>query len=108
MFKEDKHVKISENEFEVKKAMTFKIESNIETETITYEEETQTIDVLSIEVHTDYPNEQIKIILDDTTACGTQTDSQGVGRCSTGTIQDYHVIVNIHDETFEDDIIIEE
>lgn len=88
--------------------MTFKIEYSIETETIIDEKQTQTIDVLAIEAHTDYPNEPIKIILDDNTAFGTQTDNEGVGRCSTSTIQDYHVIVKIHDETFEDDIVIDE
>ena len=89
--------------------MTFKIEYNIETEEIPItEKETQTIEVLSIEAQTDYPNSPIEIKLDDGSAFGTQTDAEGIGRCSTSEIQDYHVIVHVNGETFEDDIIIEE
>lgn len=89
--------------------MTFKIEFEIKTEEIPIDDKkTQTIEVLAIEAHTDYPNEPIEIKLDDGSAFGTQTDNEGIGRCSTSTIQDYHVTVNIHDETFEEDIIIEE
>ena len=89
--------------------MTFKIEYSIETEEIPIDEkETQTIEVLSIEAYTDYPNTPIQIKLDDGSAFGTQTDKDGIGRCSTSEIKDYHVIVNINDETFEDDIVIEE
>ena len=89
--------------------MTFKIEYQIQEEEIPIDEhETQTIEVLSIEAQTDYPNEPIEIKLDDGSAFGTQTDNDGIGRCSTSQIKDYHVIVKIHDETFEDDIIIDE
>ena len=87
--------------------MTFKIEYSIETEEIPIDDkQTETIEVLAIEAHTDYPNEPIEIKLDDGSAFGTQTDNEGIGRCSTSEIKDYHVIVNIHDETFEDDITI--
>lgn len=82
--------------------MTFKIEYSIETEIIDEEE----IEVLSIEAYTDYPNEPIKITLEDASSFGTQTDNQGIGRCNTSEIKDYHVIVEIHDETFEEDIVI--
>ena len=81
--------------------MTFKIEYSIETE-----EETHT-EILAIEAHTDYPNSPIVIKLDDSSSFGTQTDDEGIARCSTSSIQDYHVIVKINNETFEDDIVIE-
>ena len=81
--------------------MTFKIEYQIETEEDTHAQ------VLSIEAHTDYPNNPILIQLDDSSSFGTQTDKQGIARCSTSEIKDYHVTVKIHDEIFEDDINIE-
>ena len=87
----------------------FKIEYNIETEEIPIDDKrTQQIEVLQIEAHTDYPNTPITIKLDDGSAFGTQTDNNGIGRCGTSTIKNYHVIVEIHDETFEEDIVIEE
>lgn len=86
----------------------FKLEYKIETEEIPIDDKkTQKIEVLQIEAHTDYPNTPINIKLDDGSAFGTQTDKDGIGRCGTSTIQDYHVTVEINDETFEDDIIIE-
>lgn len=87
----------------------FKLEYNIETEEIPIDDKrTQQIEVLQIEAHTDYPNTPITIKLDDGSAFGTQTDNNGIGRCGTSTIKDYHVIVEIHDETYEEDITIEE
>ena len=87
----------------------FKLEYKIETEEVPIDEQnTQTIKVLQIEAHTDYANEPITIKLDDGSAFGTQTDNEGIGRCGTSTIKDYHVTVEIHDEIFEDDIHIEE
>ena len=88
--------------------MTFSIEYSIETEEIPIDDkQTQEIEVLAIEAHTDYPNAPIEIKLDDGSAFGTQTDKDGIGRCSTSTIQDYHVTVLIAGETFEEDIQIE-
>lgn len=84
--------------------MVFKIEYNIETEEDAGQEE----QVLAIEVYTDYPNEPIEVKLDNGSGFGTQTDDEGICRCSTSEIQDYHVIVLVHGEIFEDDIILEE
>ena len=87
----------------------FKLEYKIETEEIPIDDkQTQRIDVLQIEAYTDYPNAPITIKLDDGSAFGTQTDNEGIGRCGTSTIKDYHVTVEINDETFEDDIILNE
>ena len=88
--------------------MTFKIEYSIENEEIPIDEkETQTIQVLKLEIQTDYPNEPIQVKLDNSSSFGTQTDKEGICRCSTSEIKDYHVIVNIAGETFEEDIEIE-
>ena len=84
--------------------MTFKIKSQIVTEEIPIYEQTQKIDVLKIKIKTKHPNTPIQIKLDDESAFRTQTDDEGVAECSTSIIQDYHVTVNIADETFEEDI----
>ena len=84
--------------------MVFKIEYNIETEV----DVDQEIQVLAMEVYTDYPNEDILVKLDNGPGFGTQTDDEGICRCSTSEIKDYHVVVLIHGETFEEDIILEE
>ena len=81
--------------------MTFKIEYSIETEEDTHSQ------VLRIEAHTDYPITPLLIKLDDGSSFGVQTDIEGIARCSTSEIKNYHVTVKIHDETFEDDINIE-
>lgn len=89
--------------------MTSKIEYFIENEEIPIsDEETQLIPFLCIEVQTDYPNTPIQIRLENSSSFNTQTDNEGVGRCNTSEIKDYHVTVHVHDETFEDDIVIEE
>ena len=64
---------------------------------------------ISYEIDGDITNQNVTISLDHLygSAFGTQTDKDGIGRCGTSTIQDYHVTVEINDETFEDDIIID-
>lgn len=79
--------------------MTFKLEYSIETE--------DDARILNIEAYTDYPNSPIQIILDDGSSFRTRTNKKGVAICSTCKIKNYHVTVKIHDETFEDDINIE-
>ena len=88
--------------------MAFNITYSIDTEEIEIDEKTtETIEVLNIEIQTDYPREQIKVCLGGKSRFGTQTDRNGICKCSTSSIHDYHVVVGIHDEVFEGDIEIE-
>ncbi|MBQ2832895.1 hypothetical protein [Methanobrevibacter sp.] len=89
--------------------MTFRIEPQIITEKVPINnEKNQKMDMLKIKVHTDFPNAPLEIKLDESSAFKTQTDDNGVSECSTSLIQDYHIIVNIADNTFEEDIKIDE
>ena len=63
------------------------------------------IDLLEIQVATDYPSEQITITLDDNTVFGLKTNKQGRAICETSIIQDYTVTVEIHGETYTEELI---